>query len=462
MNPGVRSGRGIVIACACLIAMWPAPSKGSSTAALPLSQDSVRITLADAVRLALAAQPSMRAAAAEITRSEAGLRQVRSARLPDLSVQVGGTRFQEPMIVAPLHGFDPQSPPDFDRLLIQGRAVAGYTLFDGGARGARIAGARAATDVAEAGAGLARSVLIERTVRAYIGMRAAREIVQANAARVATLAEERARTERMLAAGSVPRVAVLRAEAALASAEAEQAAAIAGLRRTEADLGRLIDVPADSMLLMTVQGVTAPASVVEPDRTRLMAIADERNPSVAQARARMAAADAGVSEAGAQFWPALALSGGYNTFGSSGGTHVGEWQAALQLSWSLFTGGRRAGAMEGARAQADAAAAALAQVRLDVEAEVDAGLARLAGARAQAVALTVAVDQFAEVADIEALSLSAGAGVQPDYLRAVSDLLDAQAALTRARADVVATRVTLARLAGDLDLQWILDNLEVQ
>jgi outer membrane protein TolC len=462
MSSVVRWARHAAAAAGCLICFGATPLSGSSSAGSTALQDSAGLTLADAVQRAIEVQPVMRGAAAELARSEAGLRVVRSARLPDLAIQLGGTRFQEPMIVAPLHGFDPQSPPDFDRLLIQGQAVAGFTLFDGGARGARIDGARAAADAAEAGAGMARAGLIERTVRSYIEVGAAREIVRANAARVSTLGEEQARTERMLAAGSVPRVAVLRAEAALASARADHAAATAQLRRAEADLARLLDTPADSMPGMALQSVLAPASVVEPDRTGLIESAYERNPSVQRARAGTAAAGARISEAGAAFWPALALSGGYNAFGSGAGGWVGEWQAALRLSWPVFTGGRRSGGVDRARADAEAAAAALEQLQLDVSAEIDAGLARLAGAFAQASALAVAVDQFAEVVDIEALSLSAGAGVQPDYLRAVSDLLDAQAALTRARAEVVATRVGLARLAGELDAEWILDNLEVQ
>jgi outer membrane protein TolC len=109
----------------------------------------------------------------------------------------------------------------------------------------------------------------------------------------------------------------------------------------------------------------------------------------------------------------------------------------------------------------DGAHGTVALARLEAASEVDAGLAALAGFRAQVEALTTAVEQFVAVVDIEALSLRAGAGVQPDYLRAVSDLLDARAALTRARAAEVGARITLARIAGQLDPAWIDDNLEV-
>lgn len=443
------------------VAAGPSIADHAGTGTAIQSQDSVVLALAEAVRRTLAGHPASDAASAVVDRSRAGLRGAQSARLPGLRVEAGGTRFQEPMIVAPLHGFDPTRPPQFDPLLLQGRATASYTLFDGGARGARIDGARAAIELADASATATTASLIERAVRAYVEVGAGREIVAANAARVSALEEERARTQRMLAAGSVPQVAMLRAEAALASASADHAAAVADLRRAEADLARLIGSAADSTARFALQSVTVAADAAGPGRDSLIVSALRANPGVERARAQVAAASAGVAEARAAWWPSLALNGGYNLFGSGAGDWTGEWQAALQVAFPLFTGGARAAAVDRSLAGLESADASLALARLEAAAEVDAGLARLAGARAQVEALTTAVEQFVAVADIEALSLRAGAGVQPDYLRAESDLLDARAALTRARAAEVGARVALARIAGLLDQAWLVQNLEV-
>ncbi|NIP80472.1 MAG: TolC family protein, partial [Gemmatimonadetes bacterium] len=70
--------------------------------------------------------------------------------------------------VAPLHGFDLQSPPEFDETLYQGHAAAEYTLFDGGARAARIRGSEALADAASSGLALARDAVIADATSAYM------------------------------------------------------------------------------------------------------------------------------------------------------------------------------------------------------------------------------------------------------------------------------------------------------
>jgi len=437
----------------------PATGRTSRSTSSP---DSQSLGLMDAVGRALITWPAAHIARADVRRSAAALHGLKSERLPRLSVEGAGTQFQEPMIVAPLHGFDPREPPDFDRLLVQGRVVAAYTVFDAGARGARIEGGQAAAHAAAAGAAATLAAVIERTVRAYLDVAAAREIAAANGARVDALAEERARTDRMLAAGSVPQVAVLRADAALARATAEHAAAVAELRRAEAELGRLVGARADSVAALSLEAVRLALGQDSPDRDALIADAAARSPAVDRARAQLAGADAVIAEARAAYWPAFVLNAGVNTFGSAAGDFATEWQAALHLTYPLFTGGARSAAVERAVAGRDAASAALSLARLDASSAIDAGLAGLAGARAQVNALESAVSQFAAVVDIEELSLNAGAGLQTEYLSVVSDLLDARAALTRARTAVITSRVALARTTGELDVDWLARNLEVQ
>ena len=98
--------------------------------------------LADAVALALRTHPALEAASAGLAGAAAAEREARAARYPSLRLSGSAVRYEEPMIVAPLHAFDPQAAPAFDETLLQGEATAAYTLFDGGGRGARIDRAR--------------------------------------------------------------------------------------------------------------------------------------------------------------------------------------------------------------------------------------------------------------------------------------------------------------------------------
>jgi hypothetical protein len=64
-------------------------------------------------------------------RAVAARREAGADRYPSLHVGGSVTRFEEPMTVRPLHGFDPAQPPEFDRTLIQGELNVSYSPFAG-------------------------------------------------------------------------------------------------------------------------------------------------------------------------------------------------------------------------------------------------------------------------------------------------------------------------------------------
>jgi len=427
-----------------------------------VEQDSTVFPLLEAVRRALATHPSVAITEAEMEGAAAQVAEARSALLPRLAVDVGGTRHEEPMIVAPLHGFDPQRPPRFDPMLLQGRLTAGWMLFDGGARRARIDRARANEGSASAGDEAARSALVERVVRAYLRVRGGRELAGAHRAQVGSLEAERQRAERMLAAGRVARVNVLRAEAALSRARASESAAAAALREAESELARLTGVEAGALAERRIEAAAPAAGLSEPDRTVLVERAAAASPVVERSRRRQRSAEAGHREAAAAFWPTLSLAAGYNAFASVTDAAVTEWQAALQMAWPLFTGGSRKAASDRTAADVVMATEAVRLATLEVAAEVDRAVTSLEEAAARVVSLEAAAAQFEEVVQVETLALQAGAGVQSDYLRAVSDLLETRAALTEARSAVVGAHVSLARLTGELGVGWLERMVEVR
>jgi outer membrane protein TolC len=439
--------------------VWSLP--GTAAAQATQAADSASFPLVAAVRRALVTHPSVGMTEAQVAGSDALVAAARSARLPRLSVNVNGTRFEQPMIVAPLHGLDLMRPPRFDETLLQGRLEAGYTLFDGGARGARIDRALANAGSASATDAVARGALIERAVRAYLRVRSGREVVAAHAAQVSSLESERDRAERMFSAGRVARVAVLRAEAALSRARAAQSSAVGSLREAEGDLARLTDTTVTALEGSRLESAAPGANLLQPERPRLIEAASSSSPSVERARLRLRAAEAGHREAVASYWPTLSLAGGYVAYASASDAAVTEWQAALQMAWPVFTGGARQAAAARAASEATAASAAVRMAELDVAAEVDRAVTALEEAQAREASLAAAETQFEEVVQVESLALETGAGVQTDYLRAVSDLLETRAALTGARSAVVGAHVTLARLTGELTVEWLERMVEV-
>jgi cobalt-zinc-cadmium efflux system outer membrane protein len=413
------------------------------------------LTLEAAVDSALASHPSVLAADARVDAADARRKEARSRLLPTVAAGGSLVRFQEPMVVAPLHGFDPTNPPTFDRTLIQGQVGLEYTLFDGGARDATIRSAEAS----EGAVGFQRDAttmeLLEAVATAYTGVLATREVRQAAARQVAALDAEHTRAQQRLREGTAARVEVMRAEAALLDARAQQASADARASLAERNLARLMGLPAGAL-------ENRPLDDVAPRAAAVLDSTATTDPRIEAARRAVDAARARLDQERAGRLPSLKASAGLQNYGSSTGDYAHEWQAGVKLSWPVFTGGARSAAIQNARAELVVAQQELRRTELAVSGAVDQADAALAEATARVQALDASVAQWEEVERIEALSLETGAGVQQDYLKAEAALFQARAGRARARYDEILAHVGRARAQGRLDRKWIDNALEVR
>lgn len=427
---------------------------GSSPA---LVQDTIRegseLDLGEVLESALRTHPSLVRAEARLAAAEASVGEARSARLPTLSATAVATRFQEPMVVAPLHGFDIRTPPAFDETLYQAHASAEYALFDGGGRSARIQGNQSLEASARSGVVMARDAVLVEATTAYLAALTARDVLLAHEERVGALEQELDRARLLFAEGTTARLAVLRSEAALSRARAERAAAEEGLRLARRRLARVSGVEAARVMGAGLAPVTIGDTTLPP-RDVLLAEALERNPGLTEADRRVAAAETRVTAARSAYLPRISLTGRYSAFAAASTDPVGEWQAGLQVSYPLFTGGARGAGVERAVADAVAARAEARLAERRVADAVDSALLAYRSALARVTALEAAERQSAEVARIEALALASGAGVQTDYLRAEAELLETRSGLAEARHAVVEARVRLAQAAGTLTTEW--------
>jgi outer membrane protein len=432
------------------------PAAGRAAEAPPAG-----LTLPAAVERALERFPSVAAARAQQRQAQEGLAATEGARGPRGVINGSAIQYEKPVAVTPIHGFSPGQLPDFDRTILQGQFSTSYTLWDGGATGARIAVASSQVNGAEAALGAAEQDLAERVAAAYLTALGKARTLAAYDQRLAALEAELARARRLLDAGKAPQVEVIRAEANLANARSQRVSLAAALDNAERDLARLLDVPVEE----TRAARLAPAGLKDPatpDREALARAAIERSPAVAQARARLAMAEADVTLAESALRPELRAVANLNDWASSRGNAATEWNAGFQVTVPLFDGGTVRHRI--AQAQAGRAAAA-EQVRL-AEAQVREAIDRAAAAAEEAQgrieSLARAADRYAEVARVQKLLLDNGAGTQTDYLAAEADLLTARASLAEGEQAVVLTRVDLARAAGRLTLDWLSANLETR
>jgi outer membrane protein TolC len=416
--------------------------------ATPLAAQQPPLTVHEAVSRALASHPTLEAASRALDGARAGVAESAGARWPNLRLEAAATRFQEPMVVAPLHGFDPQLPPAFDQSLFQVTLGANYLLFDGGRRSAMVSRGEAGVRLHEAELHAVTQRLVADVVQAWLAVSAGRALLGAEEQQLEALHAERNRVRQFLEVGRAAAVEGLRVDASVAQAEAARVSRQEEATRSEGTLARLIGTAVES-IRSSLLSALRPAAPLAP-LAELQAEARAGSPDLARARARLGTAAALARGAGSGWWPELRLVGGYTDYASGQGRLTGEWQAGVRVGYNLFTGGSRAAASRRASSEQLGAAAEVAalELRLDDAVERSVALARAAGARASA--LTVAVAQHAEVARIEELALAEGAGTQRDWLAAQAALLLARSALIEARHAEVSARVELARLTGTL------------
>ena len=412
------------------------------------------LTLPQAVGAALDTHPSLAVARAGRAEAHAALGQARAAWLPRLSAAGSVMRYEEPMMIYPIHRLSLFALPAFDETLLQGGVTLTYTLFDGAARIGGVRQARALEEAAGSAGAAAEQALIARVAVTYLAVLNSREILAAHDHRLTALAAEQRRVEDLLLVGRAAEIQILQTAAALANAVAERVRAAGALELAEQELARLMDAPVDSVRAERLTPFTL-ADSVPPSREALVAEALAANPLLDETRRRLRAAEAGMLVARSARWPALTAVGNYLGWADGSTNDVWEWNAGLQVAWPLFSGGAISKGVERARAARQGAGGSVELAELEVCGEVDRALTALDEARARTVSLEAAVAASAEVVRIQKLALEAGSATESDYLEAEADLLAARATLADARQRDLGARIELARVTGRLSREWI-------
>ena len=425
------------------------------------SQDSTRLALETAMRLALEHAPSLEAARQALAGASGAVREARAQWFPQLAADGSVFRHAEPMVVAPIHGLSPGALPQFDNTLIQGGLGLGWTLYDGGIRGGRVTQARALEGAARSQTENVAQSLIAAVVQTYAEVRAANEVVLAEEHRRAALSAEQTRVSRFLQEGRAAPLEQLRVNAAVASAEAARATALARVEVAEAALSRLVGLPVERTRASALESLR-PTLGRTVSRDSLLQRARATSPLLQAAASRAAAAQAAIKAAGAAWYPTLRLDGRLVTYGSAAGDYSTEWQSGVRVAWPIFTGGSRGAGVDRARAAAAEAEAVLRDTELTLSNRIDQTLATVTENGRRVEALEAAVSHLAEAQRVEALALAQGAGTQTDFLRAEADLAGARSSLAQARAAWIAARVELARWTGTLTPAAVADIVTIE
>jgi outer membrane protein len=401
------------------------------------------VNLADAIRLSERVQPSVVQAAGDLETAAAERRSAWGAYLPSVTASSSANSFfsEGPSRIDPVTG-QLLSGNTSNRSLSTSLS-ASVDLFTGFRRGAQSRAARANQTAAEASLVDARFQQALTTTNQFLDALAARQLVGVRQTSVRRAEEQLKTSIAKLRAGTATRSDSLRslvtlgdARLALIRAETDLATAEAGLARLIGETGR-VRAEDDSAFYHVL---------AMPDTAALRTEAEARSPRIQSANAASDAAQAGLKASRSSYWPSLSLSAntGWNASRSSDYDVFNDRQLSLGLRWNLFDGFERELAIAQRSAAAQVADATAADERRAVAAELTARLAELQAAGTQIEITLTSVVAATEDLRVQQERYRLGAST-------IVDVLTSQEALNQAEVDVVVARFDYLRAKASLE-----------
>ena len=296
-----------------------------------------------------------------------------------------------------------------------------------------------------------RSDLRLETTRAFWALVTATEaerVVRESVTRIeAQLRDVRARFD----AGFLPPNDVLTVETRVSREKSLLIDAQNQRNSTRAELARLIGAPLDAEFEPDA-ALEPPAAAATEDATAAAARAGRADRQALALRAE--AASARIDSARAGFKPSLAIVGGYDYARPNprifprADEWEPSWDLGVNVSWSLWNGGRTAAEVAEARSEATAAQERLAELDTVIGLEVRQRHLDLDSARAQVPPALDAVKSAVEARRVVQERFTAGVATNTDLLDAQQDQLEAELQRTRALANVRLAEARLARALG--------------
>jgi len=411
-------------------AATPMPPVASASGASPgtgaeSTPQRPEITLDEAVRRALTVQPSMVQAKATSTNAAAAVRSAWGAYTPTVTASASAAKSNVRRI-DPTTGLSVPAQFTYTTGL-----SAGVDLFDGFRRIAQNHAASAAAEAATAGLHGEEYQTTLATKQIFYNAAAEADLVRVAESQLTRAEQQFQVSVGKLRVGSATRADSLSTLVDVGNARIALLQAQANLATAEADLGRQVgsDEPvraqADSLI---------PAL---PDTATLRSQALETAPSVVEAEANQRVAHAQLWSARSQYWPGLNLSYGSSRqdigspWATFDDTPINSWR--FGLSWTIFNGFQREATVVQAHTAEDVAVAQAADARRALNANLTQQLAALTTDYAQIDIARANVAAAAEDFRVQNERYRVGAST-------IVDLTTAEAALTQAEVNLVQTR----------------------
>lgn len=300
-------------------------------------------------------------------------------------------------------------------------------------------------------------VLLDVRTR-YYNLLLARESIDVQEQNVQLLKEQLETAKNRFDAGSVSRFEVLRAEVELANAQPGLIRARNAFRTSIDELRRSIGYIKTDQINLRKTPEFLGELVFTPVSYQLQSALNaalERRPELKRLASISEAREAAVRAARSDYYPDLALVGGYeldkaNNSNRFRDSHDG-WTVGLQSTWAIFDGRATAGRVTQARSKLRQAELAVEEQRLSIEVEVRRAISSLQEASELAEAAQKVVEQAEESLRLADARYSAGSATQLDVLQSRVALTQARTNQLEANYSYLVAAATVQKAIGETE-----------
>lgn len=426
------------------------PALGAAAVAAALALPAWCMDLAEAYRLALVQDATIRESRAAARAVGELLPQARAQFLPNISAAAGYGRNQLEITGPDLFG---RTTSDFERYrssdtqlqlrqpILRKQLHAQYAL--------------AKAQVADANAQLDRDEqqLVMRVTEAYFNALFAQDQLALVQLQEASYAAQLDAARKAFAAGAGTRTDIDEAQSRLDLAVAQELEARQNVDAMRKKLQAIINQPVTQLAPVDV-GRMELAPPVPDSLDRWTQLAEDASPEVGSARAQIEVARADIDKAKSGHYPTLDLVASLARTASENLTNVRnkyyQKQIAVQLSVPLYAGGYVDSQVRQALASLDRAESRLEEVRRDLGVRVNQEFRGVTEGVLKVRALEQAVRSSEQLVLSSRRSFEAGARTRLDILNAEAQAGQARRDLAQARFVYLLSRVRLRALAGGL------------
>lgn len=428
----------------------PVAGERSATGALPEVKVPAKLSLRQAVGLALTHSPDQEMALARIRQSEALVDQALAAFWPVLRAQGSYQRGDAPSayLFSTIDQRTLSSSVSFNQpgtfQNFEAGLQAQWNLYRGGSDLLRRQMAATGLEISRLDRQSVENALVASVIQAFYNGLAARDFADISAQSQKTVESQLKSMRLRFQAGGALKADVLSLEVRLAQAQEERVRAENQHRLALAALANLMGADPDADF--TLKQGDAPQTKTPATYREGLALALELRPELGSARRQVERAALAVDQARSGYLPSLDAQGRVYMDAAAPGqfeTEKANWVAGLVLNWDLFTGLSTAAQVRAAAAGLERMLAADRKTTRQVQLEVKSAYLNLTEAQARCRVSQASVASAGQSLTLVQRQFDGGAATVTRYLEAELDL-------TRARQRAAASRYDKAKAAADI------------